>query len=76
MEDGWGRSVWWWMEVNKVRGKRRRGDGAEGGLTLPGSFLTSGRREASHLPSREAHLLGVMEASRQGAALGNTVQAS
>lgn len=30
MEDGWG-SVWWWMEVNKVRGKRRRGDGGEGG---------------------------------------------
>lgn len=52
MEDGWGRSVWWWMEVNKVRGKRRRGDGGEGGVN-PSRIISQQWREGGEPPAQQ-----------------------
>lgn len=74
-----------WVEASKVRGSRsgrrekeEKGDRVGGVNPFQDHFSPrrSGRRwrRCSHLPSREAHLLELMEASRQRTALGNTLQ--
>lgn len=68
---------WMWGDGGGVGwgGGWRREEGWGGILTLPGSFFSRERRwRCKHLPSREPHLLELMEACRQHTAGGNTLQ--